>query len=95
MKKLLCTLTIVALSAGSAFAGCGKTETDNGTLQSYDAEKKQITIQTAEGKSVTRTLTPTTKTTAKGGAEAKADALKGKMVAVVSEHGKVQTIAES
>ena len=95
MKKLISTLAVLALSAGVAFAACGKTETDKGTVQTYDAEKKQIVIQTAEGKSVTRTLTPTTKATAKDGTAAKTDALKGKTVSVVSEHGKVQTISES
>ena len=95
MKKLLSTLAIVAITGGAAFAGCGKTETDKGTLQTYDAEKKSVTIATADGKTVTRTLTPTTKATAKDGKAAQADALKGKMVSVVSEHGKIQTISES
>ena len=95
MKNLFTAVTIIALTAGSAIAGCGKTETDNGTLQTYDAEKKQVTIATADGKTVTRTLTPSTKTTAKDGTTAMADALKGKTIAVVSEHGKIQTISES
>jgi hypothetical protein len=82
MKKLITTLAVLAIS-------------DKGTLQSIDAEKKTVTIKTAEGQTVTRTLTPATKTTGKDGKEAKADALSGKTVAVVSEHGKVQTISES
>jgi ABC-type Fe3+-hydroxamate transport system substrate-binding protein len=95
MKKLLTILTIAAVAAGSAYAGCGKTETDKGTVSSIDTEKKQITIQTAEGKTVTRTLTPSSKITAKDGKAAEGSALKGKTVAVVSEHGKVQTVSES
>jgi hypothetical protein len=95
MKKFLSTLAIITLTAGAAFAACGKTETDKGTLQSYDAEKKQVTVQTAEGKTVTRTVTPTSKMMAKDGKAAEAAALKGKTVSVVSEHGKVQTISES
>jgi hypothetical protein len=95
MKKFLTILTVTALTAGAAIAGCGKTETDKGTLQTYDAEKKQVTIATADGKTVTRTLTPTSKATSKDGKDAQADSLKGKTVSVVSEHGKVQTIAES
>lgn len=95
MKTLLTTLVLVAFGASAAFAACGKTETDKGLLQSMNAESKQITIQTADGKSVTRTLTPTSKMTGKDGAVATGDALKGKTVSVVSEHGKVQTVAEA
>ncbi len=84
MKKLLTILTLVAFSSGAAIAGCGKTVTDEGKLSSINAEKKEITITTADGKSVTRTLTPGTT-----GADA---ALVGKAVKVVSEHGKVQTV---
>ncbi len=95
MKKLLTILTIAAVAAGSAYAGCGKTVTDKGTLESINTEKKEVVIKTADGKSVTRTLTPATATTGKDGKTAAADSLKGKTVSVVSEHGKVNTISES
>ena len=94
MKKLLSILTIVAFAATAAYAGCGKKETDSGTLKSVDAEKKQITVEVA-GKAVNRTLTPSTKTTAKDGSEAKIDALVGKAVKVVSEPGKIDTVSEA
>lgn len=95
MKKLLSILTIVAFTAGASYAGCGKTETDAGTLQSINSDTKEVTIKTADGKTVNRTLTPSTKATAKDGKDAKADSLVGKSVKVVSEHGKVQSISEA
>ncbi len=84
MKALLGTLALFAL-ASTSFAGCGKTETDEGKVTSVNAEKKTITIS-VKGKEVTRTLTPTST-----GAD-NLDALKGKKVTVVSSHGKVQSI---
>jgi len=84
MKKLLAILTIVAISAGSSFAGCGKKVTDEGKLTSFDAEKKELIITTADGKTVTRVLTPAVTT--------KVEDLVGKSVKVVSEHNKVDSI---
>ncbi len=84
MKKLLTILTLVAFSAGSAIAGCGKTVTNEGKLSSIDKEKKEIAIEGKDGKTVTLTLTP--------GSTGATDELVGKNVKVVSEHGKVQTV---
>jgi hypothetical protein len=95
MKKLLSIVTIVVLSAAASFAACGKKVTDAGTLKSIDADSKQVVIETADGKTVKRTLTPETKTTAKDGAAAKAEDLVGKAVSVVSEHNKVDSISAS
>ncbi len=86
MKKLLAILTIVAVSAGSSFAACGKKVTDEGKLTSFNAEKKELTITTADGKTVTRVLTPDTT-----GADKVAD-LVGKSVKVVSEHNKADSV---
>ncbi len=86
MKKLLAILTIVAVSAGSSFAACGKKVTDEGKLTSFNAEKKELTITTADGKTVTRVLTPSTT-----GADKAAD-LVGKSVKVVSEHNKADSV---
>jgi VCBS repeat-containing protein len=86
MKKILSLLAMAALTFG-AQAGCGKTTTDEGTLKSFDAEKKQLVITKADGKTATVTLTPSTT-----GADKAAD-LVGKAVKVVSEHGKAQSIA--
>lgn len=85
MKKLLGLLSLVALTFG-AQAACGKKVTDEGTLKSYDAEKKQVVVTKADGKTSTVTLTPTTT-----GADKAAD-LVGKAVKVVSEHGKADSV---
>ena len=95
MKKILSILTLVAFSASAGFAACGKKVTDEGTVKSIDADKKEITVQTADGKTVARVLTPTTTLTAKDGKAAKADALVGKKVKVVSEHNKVDSVSEA
>jgi VCBS repeat-containing protein len=85
MKKLLGLLSLVALTFG-AQAACGKKVTDEGTLKSYDKEKKQVVVTKADGKTATVTLTPTTT-----GADKAAD-LVGKAVKVVSEHGKADSV---
>ncbi len=87
MKKLLTIITLVAFSAGSAFAACGKKVTDEGKLKSFNAEKKEVTIEVAGGKTVARTMTPDSKVTGK------IEELVGKAVKVVSEHGKVDSVA--
>ena len=86
MKKLLALLAMATLTLG-AQAGCGKKVTDEGTLKSYDAEKKTVVVEKADGKTATVTLTPTT-----AGAD-KVAALVGKAVKVVSEHGKAESVA--
>ena len=86
MKKLLALLAMATLTLG-AQAGCGKKVTDEGTLKSYDAEKKSAVIEKADGKSATVTLTPTTT-----GADKVAE-LVGKAVKVISEHGKADSVA--
>ena len=95
MKKLLSILALIAFSTVASQAGCGKKVTDEGTLKSVDADTKSITIVTADGKTVSRILTPTTKTAAKDGTEAKADGLIGKTVKVISEHNKIDSLAEA
>ena len=86
MKKFLALIVLVALS-GSAFAACGKKVTSEGTLKSYDAEKKTVEVVSKDGKSTTITLTPSTT-----GTDAIA-ALVGKSVKVVAEHGKADSVA--
>jgi hypothetical protein len=88
MKKILSLLTLVALSAGS-FAACGKKVTDEGTLKAYSADKKEITIETKDGKTVARVLTPDTKV------DGKIEDLIGKAVKVVSEHNKLDSVQGS
>ena len=88
-------LAIVALSAGSAYAGCGKKVATVGELESYDAGTKALTIdvtQTSQksqrNKTVQLTLTPDSKTM--GGREI--EQLVGQQLSVVSEHGKVDYV---
>jgi hypothetical protein len=87
MKKLIALIAIISLSAGSAIAGCGKKVTNEGTLKSFDAATKTLTVEGKDGKAATITLTPSTT-----GADAVAG-LVGKAVKVVSEHGKADSVA--
>ena len=59
MKNILSILTVLALAA-AAQAGCGKTATSEGTLKSFDAEKKDIVVS-VKGKDTTIAITPETK----------------------------------
>ncbi len=86
MKKFLTLLAMAALTLG-AQAACGKKVTDEGTLKSFDAEKKQVVIEKADGKTATITLTSATT-----GAD-KTAGLVGKAVTVISEHGKADSVA--
>ena len=86
MKKILTLLAMAALTLG-AQAGCGKTTTNEGTLKSFDAESKKLVIASADGKTATVTVTPSTT-----GADKLGD-LVGKAVKVVSEHGKATSVA--
>jgi hypothetical protein len=84
MKHILTILATLSLALGSSFAGCGKIDTDKGTLKSVNAEAKSITV-TVSGKDVKRTLTPSSKTEG-------IDKLVGKNVVVTSSHGKVEAV---
>ena len=86
MKKLLTLLAMASLAVG-AQAACGKKVTDEGTLKSYNAEKKEVVVTKADGNEATITLTPATV-----GAD-KVAALVGKAVKVVSDHGKADSVA--
>jgi hypothetical protein len=82
MKYILTLIAALAITV-SAQAGCGKKVTTKGTLSSYDAKKKTITVLQGKKKVVLK-LTSSTK-----GNAAK---LKGKAVTVTSEHKKVDSI---
>ena len=86
MKQILILTLAVAISAATATANCGKKVTDEGNLKAFDAEKKLLTVEKADGKMATLTLTPTSK-----GAETTAT-LVGKKVKVTSEHGKIDSV---
>lgn len=89
MKKIFSLIAIVSLSAGSAFAGCGKIDTTEGKLKSFDASTKVAVVETKDKKSVSVTLTPTSK-----GGEG-VEKLVGKKVKVLASHGKVTEIGKS
>ena len=61
MKKFLTLIAIVSVSAGSAFAGCGKIDTTEGKLKSFNPETKIAVVETKDKKKVNVTLTPTSK----------------------------------
>lgn len=86
MKKFLTLIAVASISAGSAFAGCGKIDTTEGKLKSFNAETKVAVVETKDKKEVKVTLTPTSK-----GAEG-VDKLVGKKVKVLASHGKVTEI---
>jgi hypothetical protein len=86
MKNILSILTVLALAA-AAQAGCGKTATSEGTLKSFNAEKKEIVV-TVHGKDATIAITPETK-----GADGLKD-LVGKAVKVeASVHDKAKALS--
>jgi hypothetical protein len=87
MKKILALIAFVSLSFVTADANCGKKVTTEGTLKTYAAEKKELTVEAKDGKAVTLTLTPSST-----GADA-VDKLVGKSVKIVSEHGKIDSVA--
>ncbi|MBX7210441.1 MAG: hypothetical protein K1X78_19175 [Verrucomicrobiaceae bacterium] len=89
MKNILSLIAIASLAAGSAFAGCGKIDTTEGKLKSYNAETKVAVVETKDKKTVNVTLTPTSK-----GGEG-VDKLVGKKVKVLASHGKVTEIGKS
>lgn len=82
MKYILTLVAALALTV-SANAGCGKKVTTKGTLQSYNAQSKKITVLQGKKKVV---LTVTGKT------KGDPNKLKGKAVVVTSEHKKVDEI---
>lgn len=88
MKKLFILSAALSLTL-NAFAGCGKTETTEGKVKSFDAEKKVLVVQAKGGKDASITLTPTT-----SGADKAAD-LVGKKVKVVTSHGKATSIEKA
>jgi hypothetical protein len=87
MKQFLSLITLIALSAAPAFAGCGKVVTSEGKLKSFDAGTKTLVVEGKDGKTATITLTPTTK-----GADS-VSGLVGKAVKVESEHNKATSVS--
>jgi len=90
MKTILSIIAVVALGAGSIFAGCGKTTETKGTLKSFDKDSKTLVI-TVKGKDSNIALT--TKTEIKKGKKKTEIAdLIGKKVTVVVGHKKAVSV---
>ncbi len=85
MKKFLTIAAVLALGT-AAQAGCGKIETTEGTLKSFNAESKTLEVQ-GKDKVASIKLTPETK-----GADLVAG-LVGKTVKVDATHGKATVVA--
>ncbi len=60
MKTILSIVAVVALGAGSIFAGCGKKTDTTGTLKSFDADTKTLVVVSKKGKESKITMTPKT-----------------------------------
>jgi len=88
MKKFLTIAAVIAFGS-AAHAGCGKIETTEGTLKSFDKETKTLKVEGKDAKVASITLTPTTK-----GADL-VDGLVGKAVKVDATHGKATIVAAS
>jgi hypothetical protein len=92
---VIAVLTVIALNAGTANAGCGKKVATIGELESYDAGTNAVIIKVTQtsdksqqGKSVKLTITPSSKTM--GGKAV--DELVGSRLSVVSEHDEVDLL---
>ena len=92
MRFVLSLMLAIVVTAGAAYAGCGKKVTDNGTLKSLDSDKKVIVIAAKDGKEAKLSLTAGTKTVGSDGKEAKLADFVGKKVTVISEHSKVDSV---
>ena len=92
MKKILTFIVSLAL-AGAVYAGCGKKITSVGKLDAFDAKKKTLAITPPAKDKKGLRLTNKTKITGADGKVAKIEALKGQEITVISEHGKVDSVA--
>ena len=92
MKKILAIIASLAL-AGAVYAGCGKKITSVGKLDSIDAKLKTLAITPASKDKKGLRLTKKTKITGADGKIVKIEDLKGQQITVISEHGKVDSVA--
>lgn len=95
-RALVCLIVVTALGAGAAYANCGKKETHEGTLKSYDRETNVIVLAVGgDGdEEVKITLTKETQVTNNEGKKAEPSALVGTTVKVVSEHAKAASVEQ-
>jgi hypothetical protein len=95
LKTLVTLVVVIALTAGAAYGACGKKDTTEGTLTSVDAATKSVVVKAADGKEVKLTLTATTEVKDASGNKVDAGKLVGKNVKVISEHAKIDSIAQA
>ena len=94
MKKILAILAVAAVAA-PVYAGCGKKVASVGTLSSYDAATKTLTMKVmrtndpkANKKATKITITPDSKVMG----DASLEKLVGQQLSVISEHGKADYV---
>ena len=92
MKKFLIAIAAIVALAGSAYAGCGKKVTNEGTLSSYDSETKMIVVTDADGKEAKLTITKDTEVKDAEGKKVELTDLEESSVKVISEHKKVDSV---
>ena len=90
MKLVYSLLLAIVVTAGSAYAGCGKKLTSEGALKSVDSKKKVITVVDKAGEITKLSLTMNTKIV--GAPHGKLADLLGKKVTVISEHNKIDSV---
>ena len=94
MKKLIIAAVTAVSIIGLVEAGCGKKQTDAGTLSSFDKDTKTLVVS-VDGKDVTLTATKNTEAKDADGKATNLDSLVGKKVKVTSEHKKVDSVEAS
>jgi hypothetical protein len=92
MRLILSMILAVAVTAGAAYAGCGKKVTNEGTFKTLDADKKVIVVASEGGEETKLTLTMNTKAVGADGKDADLADLVGEEVTVISEHSKVDSV---
>ena len=91
LMKTFSLIVVLALSAGAASADCGVKDTNEGTLQSVNADKNEVVVVGEDGKEVKLTLTANTEVMDAEGNKAEVSKLVGKKIKVVSEHAAIDT----
>ena len=101
MKYIITILAVLAISAGSVWAGCNRKVSSIGKLKSWDADAKKITLvvrqssnsKQLEAKSAELTMTPDSTIVHGGQVDSVNIAdIVGKNISVMSEHGKIDYV---
>lgn len=92
-KSIIAAVTAISIIA-NAEAGCGKKQTDAGTLSSFDNNTKTLVVS-ADVKDVTHTVNEKTEPKDTAGKATDLGSLVGKKVKVTSEQKKVGSVEAS